>query len=352
MIRKCYFGSHEAGDVEQYTLQNAAGMTVSILNLGAALREVIVPDREGRLADVIGGFDSVEGYLYDPGFEGAIVGRVANRIKGACFELDGKCYQLTPNSGDHLLHGGAQGFSRKLFEVTPIDGDEPSLRLHRLSPDGEEGFPGNLDLTVTYTLTANNAIKITYCATTDKKTLCNLTNHAYFNLSGFASGDILDHELWVEADSYLELSESMIPTGKILAVKHTPFDFTTPKPIGRDLFADHEQIKIMGGYDVALSFVGGASDLPRLRATVYDPKSGRELRVYTDQPSAQLYTSNGAQGGYVFKGGLPQRPYNALAFETQAPPDSVHHPHFPSVVLDVGECYESTTVYEFAVRKE
>ena len=281
-----------------------------------------------------------------------MVGRFANRIADASFVLDGVEYPISKNRGKHHIHGGFSGFNRKLWDATVVEGDEPSLQLHYISPDGEEGFPGNLDLTVTYTLKQNNALSLHYHATTDKKTVVHLTNHSYFNLGGFGSGAILDHELWMDADAYLVADADLIPTGEIAEVKGTPFDFRVAKPIGRDIADAHPQIGVMNGYDTCYCFVGGEQKTPVLRAVVYDPKSGREMRMLTTQPCMQLYTANGMNKAHnPFKGGVAQIPRTAYCLETGGMPDSVHHTHFVSPVLEPGEVYDHITEFLFAVKE-
>lgn len=352
-IQKQLFGRLSDGrEVYRYTLQNENLMTVSILNLGGILQQIVVPDRNGLMTDVVCGFDSLAGYLLDTSSQGALVGRFANRIAGASFALDGVEYPISKNRGKHHIHGGFSGFNRKLWEATVNDGNEPSLQLHYTSPNGEEGYPGTLEVTVTYTLKASNALSVHYLATTDQKTVVHLTNHSYFNLGGFGSGPILDHELWLDADAYLVADADLIPTGEIEAVVGTPFDFRTARPIGEGIDCNHGQIKLMNGYDTCYCFVGGAQKAPVLRAVAYDPKSGREMRVFTTQPCVQLYTANGMNKAHnPFKGGVVQVPRTAFCLETGGMPDSVHHAHFVSPVLAVGEVYDHITEFVFAVRK-
>ena len=352
-IQKQLFGRLPDGrEVYRYTLQNEQLMTVGILDLGGIIQQIIVPDRNGLMSDVVCGFDSLAGYLLDTSSQGSMVGRFANRIANASFSLDGVEYAISKNRGKHHIHGGFSGFNRKLWDARVTDGDEPSLQLHYISPDGEEGYPGALDVTVTYTLKASNTLSVRYRATTDKKTVVHLTNHSYFNLGGFGSGTILDHTLWMDADSYLVADADLIPTGEIALVENTPFDFRTPKTIGKDIGADHPQIKVMNGYDTCYRFVGGAQKEPLLRAVVCEPKSGREMRVLTTQPCAQLYTANGMNKAHnPFKGGVMQVPRTAFCIETGGMPDSVHHAHFVSPVLDVGEVYDHTTEFAFSVKE-
>ncbi|MBE6594814.1 MAG: galactose mutarotase [Ruminococcaceae bacterium] len=351
-IQKQFFGNLPDGSaVYRYVMQNASGMTVAILNFGGAIQQILVPDKNGRLTDVVGGYDNVLDYYYGNGYQGALIGRIGNRICRGKFTLEGKEYSLYINNGPNSLHGGRVGFSHKLWEVSATDGAEPYLELHYVSPDGEEGYPGTLNVTVTYKLTARNGLSIRYVATTDKTTIVNLTNHCYFNLGGFASGKILDHELWLDADTYLPTDETLIPTGELRPVDGTPFDFRTPKTVGRDFYADDADLVTAGGYDHCLNFTGGATEEPVCRAALYDPASGREMKVFTNQHAVQLYSGNFLDNTeHPFKGGYPQGKQNALCLETQHQPDAVNHEHFRSVVLRPGEVYDYTTEYVFSVR--
>lgn len=351
-IQKQFFGNLPDGSaVYRYVMQNASGMTVAILNFGGAIQQILVPDRRGRLSDVVGGYDNVLDYYYGNGYQGALIGRIGNRICRGKFTLEGKDYDLYINNGENHLHGGKVGFSHKLWEVEPVDGAEPRLVMHYVSPDGEEGYPGTLDVTVTYTLTARNGLSLRYVATTDKTTIVNLTNHCYFNLGGFASGKIFDHVLQLDADTYLPTDETLIPTGELRSVAGTPFDFREPKAVGRDFNADDADLKIAGGYDHCLNFTGGVTKEPVCRATLYDPNSGREMKVYTNQHAVQFYSGNFLNNAeHPFKGGYPQNTQNALCLETQHQPDAINHAGFRSVVLNPGEVYDYTTEYVFSVR--
>lgn len=345
------FGTMPDGrEAMAYTLTNANGMTVKITNYGGAILQIIVPDREGRMADVVCGYDSLEDYCFSKGYQGALIGRWGNRIGGARFSLDGVEYHLAKNNGENSLHGGCCGFDKKLWDAEPIDGDEPALLLRTVSPDGEEGFPGNLTVEVRYTLTADNRLCLDYTAETDAKTVINLTNHSYFNLGGYASGDILSHELWLDADSYLETDAGLIPTGRILPVEGSPMDFRTAKPIGRDIDAKDIALAYGHGYDHCFNFVGGRQAEPVLRAELYDPRSGRAMQVFTDQPCVQFYSANGMNGDRPFKGGYPQQPRHALCLETEVMPDSMNHPGFTDAVLLPGQRYSTRTVYAFSAR--
>ncbi len=351
-IQKEHFGVLANGkNVYAYTLVNQAGMQVKILNYGGTLVQINVPDRNGRFKDVIGGYDSLDSYVRADGYQGALIGRFGNRIAKGCFHLDGKEYRLFLNNGANHLHGGEYGFNTKLWEVTEQDGDEPSLSLHVLSPDGEEGYPGNLDVTVTYTLTAKNGLMIRYLATTDKATPINLTNHAYFNLGGYDSGSVHTHELWMDADRYLPTDGTLIPTGEIRSVTGTPFDFQVAKTVGADIHSDCEDLKLAGGYDHCLIFVDRETNSVVKRAELYDPKSGRLMEMFTNQPCVQLYSGNFLNSvEFPFKGGYAQTPQTLLCLETQHMPDSINHDNFTDCVLRPGEIYDYTTEYRFSVR--
>ena len=349
-IEKKYFGTLTDGRrVHSYTLSNANGMRVMILDMGGILSQIHVPDKEGRLTDVVGGYDNLDYYANASGYQGALIGRFGNRIAKGKFTLDGKEYTLFTNNGENHLHGGKEGFNKKIWDVVEKDGDAPALELTYTSPDGEEGYPGTLNVRVTYTLSTDNALSIHYEATTDKKTVLNLTNHAYFNLGGYASGSIHNHVLQMDADSYIKTDKGLIPTGEIASVEGTPFDFRTAKAVGQDIGADDADLKIAGGYDHCFNFAGGETREPVLRATLKDPKSGRVMKMYTNQPCVQLYTGNFlTDDGYPFKGGLVKTKQMALCLETQHMPDSINHDNFTSVVLDVGESYDYTTIYAFS----
>lgn len=352
-IVKNYFGTLADGRaVDAYTLTNKGGMSVKIMNRGGTLMEINVPDRDGKMADVICGYDDLDSYVGADGYQGALIGRFGNRIAKGKFTLDGKEYSLFINNGENHLHGGEEGFDKKIWDVVDtIDTDEPELVLHYLSPDMEEGYPGDLDLTVTYKLTADNALSIRYVATTTKKTVLNLTNHAYFNLGGFSSGDIYSHELRIDADTYLPTDEGLIPTGEMAKVEGTAFDFRTPKPVGKDIGADDPQLIMAGGgYDHNFNF-NDTSLTPTERAELYHPASGRVMKVITNQPCVQLYAGNVLESDeYPFKGGYPRQKHHALCLETQAMPDSINQKGFTNVVLDVGETYDYTTIYAFGVK--
>ena len=333
-------------EVQLFTLRNASGATATISNYGGTLTSLLVPDRNGHLGDVVLGFEDVSGYQ-SPAFRranpyfGALIGRYGNRIAEGKFTLDGKAYHLATNNGPNALHGGTVGFDQRIWQATPgTTAASETLTLTYHSPAGEEGYPGNLTVTVVYTLTADNALRLAYTATTDHATPLNLTNHAYFNLSHGTEKDILGHELTLAADHYTVVDATLIPTGEPRPVAGTPFDFTAAHAIG-------EQIaQVPGGYDHNFVLNIGAGPA----ATVYDLVSGRTMKVTTDQPGIQFYTGNFLNGSLVGKGGTVYGPHAGFCFETQHFPDSPNQPGFPSTILRSGEVFRSSTVYRFGVR--
>ncbi len=343
-VQKSDFGKTKDGkNVELYTLTNVHGAVAKIMTYGAILTEVHMPDRNGKFGDVVLGFDNFAQYEAGHPFFGAIAGRVANRIAKGEFELDGQVYHLAINNGPNTLHGGKEGFDKKIWRAEPlINRDGPAVRLSYLSPDMEENFPGNLETTVTYTLTNANEIRIEYHATTDKDTILNLTNHSYFNLSAFRSPMILDDVLTLDADRYTPTDDTLIPTGEIRSVKGTPYDFTTPHRIG-------ERIEAAGGYDTNFVINGQAGTLRRC-ARAEDPQSGRVMEVYTTQPGVQFYTANFLDGTLTGIGGNRYIKNAGFCLETQDFPDAIHHANFPSPVLKPGDIYSQTTVYKFSTK--
>ncbi len=351
-IEKKLFGKFADGrEVYAYTLKNINGMSAKILSYGGIIAELRVPDRNGCFTDVVGGYDSLDSYVGGDGYQGALIGRFGNRICRGKFTLEGKEYSMFINNGVNHLHGGEFGFNTKVWDVTEKDGDEPSLVLHIVSPDGEEGYPGTLDLTVTYTLSNQNGLSIRYEATTDKTTILNLTNHCYFNLGGYASGSIHDHVLMLDADTYLPTDDTLIPTGELKSVEGTPFDFRTPKKVGKDINSQDNDIVTAGGYDHCFNFVGGKTETPIKRAELYHEASGRVMSVYTNQPCVQFYSGNFLTNEkYPFKGGYPQKIQTLMCLETQAMPDSINHDNFTNCVLKPDEKYDYTTEYRFSVK--
>lgn len=353
-VTKRIFGTLEDGKVvSSYTLVNRSKMVSKISDYGGTLLSLLVPNKAGCLTDVIGGYDNLYDYVHASDYQGALIGRVANRTCRGEFSLDGKRYSLYLNNDGNHLHGGKEGFDKKIWDAEAIDGEEPSLVLTYVSPDGEEGYPGTLTVKVTYTLTNENALSIRYEATTDKKTVINLTNHTYFNLGGYASGTVKDHMLWLDADSYLKTDDNLIPTGEIASVAGTSFDFRTEKKVGRDIDCDHPELLKAGGYDHCFNFSGGESREIKLRAILKDLRSGRVMKMYTNQPCVQLYTGNFLEDdGHPLKGGHVKYKQMALCLETQHMPDSINHANFTNTVLDVGEKYDYTTVYAFSAESD
>jgi len=350
-VKKTPFGTTLDGQaVDLYTLTNAARMEASITNYGAILVSLKVPDRDGRIADVVLGFDTLYGYLRKHPYFGATVGRYANRIAQARIAIDGVECRLTKNENENHIHGGARGFDKVLWRAqTPSDAKQPTLVLHYLSKDGEEGYPGNLDVTVTYTLTDANELIIDYQATTDKPTVLNLTNHSYFNLAGEGQGDVLGNQLTIAADRMTPVVQGHIPTGEIRSVQGTPFDFTRPRVIGERIDADDEFLKLSAGYGMNYLRQQPAGQMA-LAARVVEPGSGRVLEISTTEPALQLYTANRLDGSIVGKGGKAYAARSALCLEPQHCPDSPNHANFPSTVLRPGQTFHSKTIYKFSVQ--
>ncbi len=349
-VEKRAFGKAPDGtEVDLYVLTNANGMTAKIMTYGATLTELHIPDRDGKLADVVLGFDSLEGYLAGHPFFGSTVGRCANRIAKGKFTLDGKEYKLATNNGPNHLHGGNKGFDKVVWKAAVMRTEPGALavKFDYLSKDGEENYPGNLNAEVVYTLTDKNELSLDYKATTDKATPVNLTNHSYFNLAGQGSGDILGHELMLTAEKYTPTDETLIPTGEIQSVHNTPFDFTKPTTIGKrigEIKADPV------GYDHNFVLPGNRKQ-STLAARVTEAKSGRVMEVLTTEPGVQFYTGNFLDGKNKGKGGAAYKKHAGFCLETQHFPDSVNHVNFPSVILMPGETYRSTTVYKFSTTK-
>ncbi len=346
-IEKKDFGKTADGTpVDLYTLTNAKGMKAKIITYGATLIELDVPDRDGKLGDVVLGCDDLKAYEAGHPFFGSTVGRVANRIAKGKFTLGGKEYTLAVNNGPNSLHGGKKGFDKVVWKAEPVKAaDGVAVKFTYKSPDGEEGYPGTLTATVTYTLTNQNELRLDYTATTDKATPVNLTNHTYFNLAGPGSGTILHHEIMLAADKYTPVDDTLIPTGKIEPVKGTPLDFTTPKTIGSRI----DQMKgEPGGYDHNFVLNGGGKKLA-LAARVYEPKSGRVMEMSTTEPGVQFYTGNFLDGSVKGKGTVYKK-HQGFCLEAQHFPDSVHHANFPSMILEPGKRYTQTTVYKFTTK--
>jgi len=380
----------EGKQIEEYTLTNNRGMEVRAITYGGIIRVLKVPDRAGRVADVVLGFDTPRRYLSDPPppYFGAIIGRYGNRIANGTFTLDGHTYTLAKNNGPNSLHGGNRGFDKRMWNAeTRHTADGASVVFSRLSPDGEEGYPGNLQVSVTYTLTDSNDLVVDYHATTDKATPVNLTQHSYFNLAGEGSGDILSHELMINADRYTPVDDTLIPTGQLAPVQGTPFDFRKATAIGARINADDPQIKKGPGYDHnwvldrggnreaggaagSAKGVGGAAGSAEgvaggagsgggsagsgsnmvLAARLTDPKSGRTMEIRTTEPGLQFYSGNFLDGTITGKGGHVYGKRTALCLETQHFPDSPNHANFPSTILRPGDTYESRTIFRFSAR--
>jgi aldose 1-epimerase len=350
--KKSFGKTPDGQPVDLYVLTNKSGAEASVTNYGGAVVSLKVPDRSGKLADVVLGYDTADGYVADKSYFGALVGRYGNRIGHAKFVLDGKTYTLAKNNGENSLHGGIKGFNKALWTAKMLPAkDGQSLELSYLSKDGEEGFPGNLKVTVTYTLTDANALKIDYSATTDKKTVVNLTNHSYFNLAGQGAGDILGHVLMIEADKFTPVDSGLIPTGELRDVVGTPFDFRKRSAIGARIDQDEEQLKLGGGYDHNFVLRRSVGPGESLAARVVEPASGRVLEVWTTEPGVQFYTGNFLDGKTVGKGGATYPKRSAFCLETQHFPDSPNQPKFPSVVLKPGERYHTITTYRFSTEK-
>lgn len=336
--------------VEVYTLTNARGIEVRAITYGGIIQSLRVPDRSGRFDDVVLGFDGMAGYLAEHPFFGAIIGRYGNRIGNAQFTLDGRTYELAANDGPNHLHGGKRGFDKVLWKAEQTKGAAgPGVTFSRRSPDGEEGYPGNLNVRVTYTLTDKNELIVDYQATTDRPTPVNLTQHSYFNLAGQASGDILGHELMLDADRYTPVGQTLIPTGELASVEGTPFDFRQAAAIGARINQDHPQLKYGRGYDHnwVLNRKGGGL---QLAARVHEPKTGRTLEISTTEPGIQFYAGNFLDGKLTGKAGAVYRHRTGFCLETQHFPDSPNKPQFPSTILKPGAEYRSQTIFTFGTK--
>ena len=351
-VTRAPFGRTPDGEaVESFTLTNAHGIELRAISYGGIIVSLRVPDRDGRLDDVVLGHDTLEGYLAKPSYFGAVVGRYGNRIAGGRFTLDGHTYPLATNNGPNHLHGGVRGFDKRVWKAEPFERPGTAgLVLTRTSPDGEEGYPGNLAVRVTYTLTDRDEVGFEYFATTDKPTVVNLTQHSYFNLAGDGKRDVLGHELMIDADRFTPVDKTLIPTGVLAVVAGTPFDFRKPTAIGARIGADDEQIRNGGGYDH--NFVlnrRGAGPTPAIR--VFEPTTGRTLDIATTEPGVQFYSGNFLDGSVTGKAGHVYGKRYGFCLETQHFPDSPNHPGFPSTVLRPGKEYRSKTVLTFGTRR-
>lgn len=348
-LEKLPFGELEGKKVELFILESENHLKLKITNYGGIIVSLIIPDREGLMKDIVLGYNQLESYLGDSPYFGALIGRYGNRIGQARFTLNGQEYKLAENEGENNLHGGNRGFDKVVWDAQALMGDDyVGVKLSYLSKDGEEGFPGDLNVIVNYLLTNNNQLEIDYLATTDKTTIINLTNHSYFNLAGEGSGDILDHELMVNADSFTPVNEKLIPTGEIASVSGTPLDFRMPTVIGARIDSNDKQLELAGGYDHNW-VINREDDLLTLAATVYEPGCGRFMEVLTTEPGIQFYSGN-FLNGLIGKTGKPYNFRHGLCLETQHFPDTPNKPDFPSVVLQPGEEYRTKTVFRFSAK--
>lgn len=351
--RVAFGKTNDGTPVEKYVLRNSHGVEATVITYGGILQSLIVPDKNGMTADIVLGFDDVQGYQKNGNvYFGATIGRFGNRLAGGAFELDGKRYQVPQNDKDNSLHGGPQGFDKRVWKAEPSNGkDSVGVTLTYLSADGEMGFPGNLKTDVTYSLNDQNELRIDYKASTDKPTVLNLTNHSYFNLAGAGNGDILKQVATLHASRYTPVTAKLIPTGELAPVAGTPMDFTKPTPIGTHIKADHPQLKFaepkQGGFDFNW-VLDAKGDVSKLAAEVQDPQSGRRLQLYTSEPGVQFYTSNFLDGTIKGKQGKVYPHWSAFTLETQHYPDSPNQPSFPTTRLDPGQTYTQTMVLKFS----
>jgi len=345
---KIPFGKTPEGQpVELYTLRNSNGFEAGIITFGGIVVSLKTPDKAGKFDDVVLGYDTLADYIKDTAHFGGIIGRYANRIAKGKFPLNGKVFSLAINNGHNNLHGGLKGFDKVVWTANPLEtADGPALQLNYMSKDGEEGFPGNLSVTAIYTVTHDNALRLDFTATTDKDTICNLTNHSYFNLRGH--GDVLDYIVQINAEKYTPVDDVLIPTGELRSVDGTPFDFRKPTPIGERINCDNKQIQLAKGFDK--NWVADKPDGKLgLVARVLEQTSGRRMEVFTTQPGMQFYTGNFLDGTIVGKRGQAYKPRHAFCMEPQHFPDSPNHPNFPSVELKPGQVYKNTIIYKFSV---
>jgi len=350
LVRGVFGQLPEGGAVDLVTLRGDGGFEVRIISYGAAVQSLFAPDRDGRLADVVLGRDDLEGYVADRRFLGATIGRFANRIANAGFELDGRRYELPANDGANALHGGVSGFDRKNWTVTAL-GETPSpfVTLSYRSPDGEEGYPGTLQASVTYRICGATELSVAWSAVTDQPTIVNLTNHSFFNLAGVeAGGSILEHQLTIAADRYLPVDPAGIPLGAPAAVDATPFDFRLPSEVGSRLHDAYPQMQIRSGYDHCYCLRGDATTEPRFAARLEELRSGRTLELWTNQPGVQFYSGNLLDGSITGKYGRVHRQYDALCLEPEAWPDAPNRPDYPSARLDPGQSYRHISRYRFS----
>jgi len=351
-IQKSLFGTMKDGKkVYEFTLHNKLGAELKVITYGARVVSLTMPDRNGKYADIVLGYDNLKSYVNSTDYFGSIVGRYANRIGGAEITLNGKTYKLSANERGNELHGGKLGFSEVVWEGKPLNTKEgPALELTLISPNGDQGYPGKMTVHVTYTLTNNNELKIQYEATTNKETVINLSHHSYFNLTGDPHNTILNCKLKIDANSFTPINDQLIPTGKIEKVAGTPLDFRKLTTIGKRINDNFKQLKLAGGYD--FNFVlDNYNGKVRQVADVYDPSSGRYMEVFTNQPGIQFYSGNFLNGTQIGKGGIAYQQHAGLCLEAQHFPDSPHEPQWPSVILKPGQVYHQTTIYKFTTKK-
>ena len=349
VLRTSFGKTPDGKTVDLFTLRNAKGSEAQIMTYGGIVTSLKVADKSGKLGDVVLGYDNLDGYIKSTPYFGALIGRYGNRIANGKFTLNGQTYTLPQNNGSNCLHGGLKSFDKVVWEVihSRANDQKASVELGYLSKDGEEGFPGNLKVTATYTLTVDNALRVEFSATTDKPTIVNLTHHSYFNLAG--KGDVLNHEVTINADKFTPVDANQIPTGELRPVKGTPFDFTAPRKVGEQINADDEQIRFGKGYDHNWVVNKKAGELAFV-ARVSEPTSGRVMEVFSTEPGTQFYTGNFLDGTITGKGGWTYQFRNGLCFEPQHYPDSPNHPAFPSTVLRPGQTFKNTISYKFSVR--
>ncbi|MCK8664568.1 galactose mutarotase [Pseudomonas azerbaijanoccidens] len=351
---KAFGKTNDGTPVEQYILRNSQGLQATVITYGGVLQSLKVPGKDGKAEDIVLGFDDVQGYQSGTAYFGATIGRYGNRLANGAFELDGRNYQVPKNDGPNSLHGGPLGFDKRVWKAQPTKSkDSVGVTLTYLSVDGEMGFPGNLKTEVTYSLTENNELRIDYKATTDKPTVLNLTNHSYFNLAGAGNGDVLKQVATLYASQYTPVNATLIPTGELAPVANTPMDFTQPTAIGKNIKADHPQLKFAepkhGGFDFNW-VLDAKGDVSKLAADVSDPQSGRRLQLYTSEPGVQFYTGNFLDGTVKGKAGKIYPHWGAFTLETQHYPDSPNQPNFPSTRLDPGKTYTQSVVLKFSAQ--
>jgi aldose 1-epimerase len=351
---KAFGKTNDGTPVEQYILRNSQGLQATVITYGGVLQSLKVPGKDGKAEDIVLGFDDVQGYQSGTAYFGATIGRYGNRLANGAFELDGRHYQVPKNDGPNSLHGGPLGFDKRVWKAQPTKSkDSVGVTLTYLSVDGEMGFPGNLKTEVTYSLTDNNELRIDYKATTDKPTVLNLTNHSYFNLAGAGNGDVLKQVATLYASQYTPVNATLIPTGELAPVANTPMDFTQPTAIGKNIKADHPQLKFAepkhGGFDFNW-VLDAKGDVSKLAADVSDPQSGRRLQLYTSEPGVQFYTGNFLDGTVKGKAGKIYPHWGAFTLETQHYPDSPNQPNFPSTRLDPGKTYTQSVVLKFSAQ--